>query len=110
GVSHHVFRARRGDNDVSRRSLVLERFALQWIAQVPEVSAGLDLDHLEIGNGGEQLRVPVDQPFVLVDEPLTMKFYKNFKNGPRQALIHREALARPVARCAKALQLVDDGA
>ena len=39
-----------------------------------------------------------------------MKFYKNFKNGPRQALVHGEALARPVAGGAQPLELIDDGA
>ena len=39
-----------------------------------------------------------------------MKFYKNFKNGLGKPLIHREALARPIARCAEPLELVDDGA
>ena len=39
-----------------------------------------------------------------------MKFYKNFKNGARQTLVHREALARPVAGGAEPLELVDDGA
>ncbi len=39
-----------------------------------------------------------------------MKFYKNFKNGLGQPLVHCEALARPIARCAKPLELVDDGA
>ena len=74
------------------------------------MALGLDLHHFEIGNRGQQLGVPVDQPLVLVDEALAIKFYKNFKNGLGQPLVHGEALARPVARGAEALQLIDDGA
>ena len=73
------------------------------------MALALDLDHLEVGDGGEQLGVPVDQTLVLIDEPGAIKFYKNFKNGTRQALVHCEALARPVAGGAEPLQLVDDG-
>ena len=47
---------------------------------MPEVAFGLDLDHFKVGNGGQQFRIPVDQPLVLVDEARTVKFYKNFKN------------------------------
>src|SRR5581483_7878379 len=88
----------------------VERLSLERIAQVPEVALGFDLDHLEVGDGGEQLRVPVDQSLVLVDEAGAIKFHKNFNDGARQALVHGEALARPVAGGAEALELVDDGA
>ena len=47
--------------------------ALDRIVEVPEMALHLDLLHLEVGDGGEQLRVPVDQPLVLVDEARAVK-------------------------------------
>ncbi len=70
----------------------------------------LDLLHLEIGDRGEQLRVPVDQALVLVDQPVVVKLDEHLEHRPRQALVHGEALARPVAGGAEPLELVDDDA
>lgn len=39
-----------------------------------------------------------------------MQFDEYLDDGARQPFVHGEALARPVAGCAKALELVDDGA
>ena len=39
-----------------------------------------------------------------------MKFDEDFRDGARQAFVHREALARPVAGRAEPLELVDDRA
>ena len=70
----------------------------------------LDLLHLEVGNRGQQLRVPVDQPLVLVDQARAVELDEHLEHRARQALVHGEALARPVAGGAEPLQLVDDGA
>ena len=70
----------------------------------------LDLLHLEVGNGREQLRVPIDQPLVLVDQTLAVKLHEHLEHGPGQALVHGEALARPVAGGAQPLELVQDRA
>jgi hypothetical protein len=40
---------------------------------VPEIALDLDLLDLEVGNRGLQLRVPVDQPLVLVDQAFLVK-------------------------------------
>ena len=69
----------------------------------------LHLLHLQIGDGGQQLGVPVDQALVLVDQPLAMQLHEDLEDGLRQALVHGEAFAAPVAGGAEALQLVDDG-
>ena len=68
-VAEHRLGPRRRDDDVGRRIVGVERLALERIAQVPEVTLHLDLLHFEVGDRGEQLRVPVDQPLVLVDQP-----------------------------------------
>ena len=77
---------------------------------MPEVALDLDLLHLEIGDRGQQLRVPVDQPLVLVDQAVAVELDEHLGDRARQALVHGEAFARPVAGGAEPLQLVDDGA
>ncbi len=110
GVAEHGLRPRGGDDNECCRIFGVERLALDRIAQVPEVALGLDLHHFQIGNRGQQLGVPIDQPLVLVDQPLAVKLDENFKDRLRQPLVHGETFARPIARGAEPLQLIDDGA
>ena len=77
---------------------------------MPEIAVDLDLLDLEVGNRGEQLGVPVDQPLVLVDQPLLVERDEHFEHGLGQALVHCKALSAPVGRGAKPLQLVEDHA
>ncbi len=88
----------------------IEGLAFERIAQIPEAALDLDLLHLEIGNRGQQLRIPVHQPLVLVDQPLAVQFDEHLDDRARQALVHGEAFARPVAGGAEPLQLIDDDA
>ena len=78
--------------------------------EVPEIALHLDLLHLQVGDGGEQLRVPVDQPLVLVDQARAVELDEHPQHRLGQTLVHGEALARPVAGGAEPLELVDDGA
>ncbi len=82
----------------------------QRIMEVPEIALHLDLLHLQVGDGGEQLRVPVDQPLVLVDQPGAVELDEYPQHRLGQTLVHGEAFARPVARGTEPLELVDDGA
>ncbi len=104
GVAQHGLRPRGRDRD-ERVGQPLNR-----IVEVPEVALRLDLLHLEVGDGGEQLRVPIDQPLVLVDQPGAIELDEHLEDGLREPLVHGEALARPVAGRAEPLELVDDGA
>ena len=108
GIAEHRLRPRRGDDDVLAGRLAGP--VHHRIAEVPEVALRLDLLHLDVGDGGEQLRVPVDQPLVAVDQPLAVQRDEHLAHRVREALVHGEALARPVARGAEPAQLVDDGA
>ena len=72
------------------------------------MAADLDLLHFEVGNRGQQFRIPVHQPLVLVDQPLAVQFHEHLHHRARQALVHREAYARPVAGGTQPLQLVGD--
>src|SRR5690606_27061367 len=87
---------------------IARRVVLQRIAKVPEVALHLDLNHLEVGDGRLEPRVPVDQPFVLVNEAALVEFDKDLEHRPAQPLVHRKALARPVARRPQPFELVDD--
>ena len=103
GVAEHGLRPRRRDDD----ELVA---AFDRIFDVPELPLDLDLLHFEVGDRGLELRVPVDQPLVLVDQAFAIEFDEHFHHRARQALVHGEALARPVAGGAEPLELADDGA
>ena len=109
-VAEHGLGSRGRYRDEGRGIARIELDAFKRIANVPEVPLHLDLLHLEIGDGGEQLGVPVDQPLVLVDEALAVKLNEHLAHGAREAFVHGEALARPVAGGAEPLQLLDDGA
>ena len=102
-VAEHRLRARRRDDDELVRSL-------DRIFDVPEAALDLDLLHLEVGDRGVQLGIPVDEALVLIDEPGVVELDEHLEDGLRQALVHGEALARPVAACAEPLELIDDDA
>ena len=109
-VAEHGFGSRCGDRDERRRIVRVEDDTLKRIADVPQMPLHLDLLHLEVGDGREQIGVPVDQPLVLVDEALAVKLNEHLAHGAREAFVHGEALARPVAGGAKPLQLLGDRA
>ena len=96
-VAQHGFRPRGRHHDEACGILRIERVPLQRIAQVPQAALDFDLLNLEVGNCRQQFRIPVDQPLVLVDQALTMQFDEHLHDRARQALVHRETLARPIA-------------
>ena len=104
GVAEHGLRPGRRNRD-GEVGLAFDR-----VADVPKVALHLDLLHLEVGDGGEELRVPVHKALVLVDEPVAIELDEHLQDGPRKALVHGEALARPVAGGAEPGELAPDGA
>jgi hypothetical protein len=97
-VAQHGLRPRGRDRDEGRRIVRIEGRAVQRIADVPQMPLDLYLLHLEIGDRGQELRIPVDQPLVFVDQPLAMELHEHLDYGAREPFVHGEALARPVAR------------
>ena len=89
-VAEHSLGPRRGDDD----EFVA---AFDRVFDVPLLAPGLDLLDFKIGDGGFQLGVPVDEPLVLVNEALAVERDEDLEHRARQAFIHGEALARPVA-------------
>ena len=121
-IAQHGLGTGGGDDDVVAR-LELGRLAglvegdgmlvgdaiSQRVAEVPEIALQLRLHDLKVGDGGEQLRVPVDETLVLVDQPFAVELDEDLQHRLGQAGVHGEAFARPVAGGAEALQLADDG-
>ena len=93
GVTEHGFGARGGDHDVGRGIGGIEVPPLKRIAQMPEVALHLDLLHLEVGDGGEQLRVPIDQALVFIDEAGAIEIDEHLAHRARKPLVHGEAFA-----------------
>src|SRR5205807_6327791 len=77
---------------------------------IDELGVALFALDLEVGEHRLTPRAPVDDIVVAVDQALFPEPHERLAHGPRQARVHRDALARPVARSAKALELADDGA
>ena len=55
---------------------------LERIAEVPEMPFDLALLDLEVGDGGVQLGVPVDQPLVAVDQALLVERDEDLARPP----------------------------
>ncbi len=104
GVAQHGLRPRGGDDDAA------PVLAVQRIADVPQVAAQLAALHLEVGDRRAEGRVPVHQPLGADDQPLPVQRDEGLAYRRRQALVHGEALARPIERDAEALQLPGDAA
>jgi hypothetical protein len=79
-VAEHRFRPRGRDRDEGRRIVRIEARPRERIADVPEMSLHLDLLHFEVGDGGAELGVPIDQPLVLVDEAGAVKLHEHLAN------------------------------
>ena len=101
GIAHEGLRAG-GRNDQIARAVC------QRIADVPQLARlGLVLD-LRVGQRSRAVRAPVDDAVTLVDQTLIIEVDKHLADGLGAALVHREALALPVAGRAELFQLADD--
>ena len=80
--------------------------AAQRVAKVPKAALLLHVDHLQVGDGGAQSRIPVHQPLAAVDEALLMQPDEDLGDGPGKSGVQREAFPRPVEGGAHAPQLL----
>ena len=83
-------------------------FAIDRIGDVPKAAADFPAFDLEIGNRRLEFGIPVDQPVVAIDQPLTVKGDEHLAHRDRKTFIHGEPLARPIERGAEAAQLARD--
>ncbi len=109
GVTEQGLRAGGGDHQVAQ-AFGRPGAVRQRVAQVPEVALLVMVFHFQVGNGGMELGVPVDQAFAAVDQAVFEQADEGFLDRLGQARIHGEALARPVHRGAQATNLAGDGA
>ena len=65
--------------------------------------------HFEIRQRGVAPVAPVYDVIAAVDETLFVQLHKYLAHGQRKTLIHGEPLPVPVAGCAQAFELIDDG-
>src|SRR6185503_10677826 len=79
------------------------------IADLPELAVDLVRLDLEVRHRGAELGIPVDEPLAAVDEAILEEAHERLDHRRRQALVHREALARPVGRGAEPPHLPRDG-
>ena len=109
GVAEHGFRASGGDDQVVEAVSRLGAIG-QRVTQVPQAAFLVVVFHFEVGDRRVQLGVPVDQALAAVDQAVFMQAHEGFFHGVGQAVVHGEALARPVHRTAQATDLPGDGA
>ena len=50
------------------------------IADMPHEAVFFFLHHFEVGHGGMQFRVPVDQPLAPVDQPFVVQAHEGFRD------------------------------
>ena len=81
----------------------------QRVAQLPEVPLLLLTHHLQIGDRGEQGRVPVHQAFAAVDEALLIELDEDGLHHGRAGRAHGEVLQGPVAARGEPAHLPGDG-
>ena len=106
-IAQHGLGPRGGNDDFGN---AVDRTIGQRIGKGPHGALGLARFDLEIGNRRLEHRVPVHQPLVLVDQPFLVELHEDLEHRLGQALVHGEALARPVARRAQPPQLLRDDA
>ena len=108
-VTQHGFRTGGGDDQVVLAVGGLVAVG-QRVAQVPEVALLVVVLHFQVGNGGVELGVPVDQALAAVDQAVLVQAHEGFLDRFGEAVVHGEALARPVHGGAQAADLAGDGA
>ena len=75
-----------------------------------ELADALFVLDLEVGDGGLDAGVPVDDVGAAIDEPLLVETNEGFFDRDAEAVVHGEVLALQSTRGAEALHLVEDGA
>jgi len=104
-VAQHGFRSSGCHDDVGEPGVSR---AGERVPDLPDRALFLLVVDFEVGHRGAECGIPVDEPLSPVDEPVVVKPDEGFQHRGRQAFVHRESLARPVARRAEPPHLVRD--
>ena len=100
-VTKHSFRP-------CRSHLNVAVLALYRILDMPEVALLLGVFDLRVRKCGDTVRTPVDYSVTSIYKSLVVEVYEYLADCLRAALVHSEALARPVAGSAELLELTYD--
>ena len=106
-VAQHGLRARGGDHQIIL-AVGGGGAAGERVAEVPQLTLLFGALHLQVGDRGFQLGIPVHQPLAAVDEPFIVQADEHLQHRVRKACVHGEAFAAPVQRRAHAAQLARD--
>ena len=93
-----------GDGDGGIVGVVLD----EGIAEVVEVPVHFFHLNFVVSQRGLGDRVPVDESFASVDEPIFEELEEGFADCAGADVVHREALTLPIARASHLLELVGD--
>ncbi len=99
GVTEHRLGPGGGDDDGVLALAVADRDQLSVVVLVL---------HLDVRDGGQAARTPVDDALGPVDQLVVEELLEDGLDGLRQALVHGEALARPVDAVAEPAHLAGD--
>ena len=102
GVAEHGFGAGGGDDEGA--AAVGER-----VGNGQELAVLFLAHHFQVGNGGLEHGVPVDQALAAVDQAFFEQAHEGFDDGLAGAFVHGEGFAAPVAGGAHAAHLPGDG-
>ncbi len=105
GVAEHGFRARGGKADELRGGAGV---GFDRITKRPKAAFDRFGERLVVGDGGLQLRVPIDEAFAAKDETVAEHLEELFAHRPGADRIEREAHARPIAATAELAQLTEN--
>src|SRR3546814_14349592 len=78
------------------------------VFEVPEAALNLVRLDLKVRNRGLELRIPVHEALVAVDQPLFVEVDEYLAHRAGEMRVHRELFARPVHRAAEAAELAGD--
>ena len=92
------------------RQLHISAAVRERITDVPERTVAFLIFDLGVGDRRQAVRAPVDDALAAIDQPLVIEIDKHLAHSLVTALVHREALALPVAGRAHLLELLNDAA
>ena len=101
GVPQHGLGSGGGDDQVIAG-------ALNRVAEVPQGALLFLVEHLQVGDGGVEHRVPVHQALAPVDQAVVVEAHEHLLHRLRQSRVHGEALPGPVHGGAQAADLAGD--
>src|SRR5580700_8854727 len=80
------------------------------IADVPQITDALVVNHFEVADGGEATRTPVDHVASAINQTVAVEAQESFEHRAIERRLQSETLARPIAGCAEANHLFLDHA